>query len=299
MSFPVIVIGGPTGSGKNRAAIEIAKNYSVEIINADSRQVYKDLILGTNQPTPEEKHFVPHHLFAFLAPEQSFTVADYERLAFPLTNEIQARGKIPIVVGGTGFYIKALLRGIWTVPEKSPEMRNRLRRIEEKRGREYLHQILARVDPESAHKISAQDSYRVSRALEIYFQTGSKISTLPERQQRFKATKLFLDLPSAELRERIEIRTRMLIESGWIEEVENLLKQYPGFENMPAAASLGYMEIIQHLRRHLTREECEKLILQKTWQYARRQRTWFRNQDQFTSVASSSELQKIVDSVLQ
>ncbi len=299
MSFPVIVIGGPTGSGKNRAAIEIAKKYPVEIINADSRQIYKDLILGTNQPAPEEKQFVPHHLFAFLPPEQSFTVADYERLAFPLTNEIQTRGKIPIVVGGTGFYIKALLRGIWTVPEKSPEMRNRLRRIEEKQGKEYLHHILTRVDPESAHKISAQDSYRVSRALEIYFQTGSKISTLPKPQQRFEAAKLFLDLPAAELRERIEIRTRMLIEGGWFDEVEKLLKQYPGFESMPAAASLGYIEIIQYLRHQLTREECEKQILQKTWQYARRQRTWFRNQDQFTSVASSSELQKIVDSVLQ
>jgi tRNA dimethylallyltransferase len=299
LNLPVIIIGGPTGSGKNRAAIEIAKKYPAEIVNADSRQIYKDLILGTNQPSEDEKQLVPHHLFAFLPPQQSFTAADYERFAYPITNEIQSRGNTPIVVGGTGFYIKALLRGTWSVPEKNPELRQRLRVIEEKWGKQYLHQILARVDPESAKRILAQDSYRVSRALEIYFQTGSKVSTLTPKKQRFEATKLFLDLPVDELRERIQVRTRTLIESGWIEEVRNLLERYPDFEEMPAAASLGYREIIQYIQGNSSSKECEELIVRKTWRYARRQRTWFRNQDQFTSVRSMLELQKIVDSVLQ
>lgn len=298
MILPVI-IGGPTGSGKNKAALEIAKRYSVEIVNADSRQLYKDLIIGTNQPTAEEKALVPHHLFDFLPPQQSFTVADYERLAFPIIQEILVRGNIPLVVGGTGFYIKALLRGVWAVPEKNDRTRERLRRIEEKRGQDYLHNLLRRVDPESAHKIPSRDAYRVKRALEIYFQTGRKKSTIEPKTERFQSAKFFLDLPTTELRERIQIRTETYIKNGWIEEVRELMSRYPGFEQMPAAASLGYREIIQHIRGLLSLEECESMIVRKTWQYARRQRTWFRNQDQFTSVGSPAELQKKVDFVLQ
>jgi tRNA dimethylallyltransferase len=299
LSFPVIIIGGPTGSGKNKAALEIAKKHPIEIVNADSRQIYKDLILGTNQPTEEEKQQVPHHLFGFLSPEKSFTVRDYERLAFRITKEIQSRGKIPFVVGGSGFYIKALLRGTWSVPEKNPELRKRLCEIEEKKGKEFLHRILVRIDPQAAQKTSAQDSYRVSRAIEIYFQSGQKVSTLKDKQQRFHAQKFFLDLPSEVLRVMIHDRTYTLIERGWIDEVRELLKRYPGFEQMPGAASLGYREIVEHLRGNASLEECKTSIIRKTWQYARRQRTWFRHQDKFTSVPSSTELQKIVDSVLQ
>jgi tRNA dimethylallyltransferase len=299
LSFPVIIIGGPTGSGKNRVALEIAKKYPVEIVNADSRQIYKELIIGTNQPTAQEEQSVAHHLFGFLPPEESFTVANYERLAFPITKEIQSRGKIPIVVGGTGFYIKALLRGIWLVPEKNPELRQRLHEIERKKGKSHLHQILERIDPEAAKKISVQDVYRISRALEIFFQSGRKVSTLQPKDERFETKRFFLDLSADELREKIHVRTDKLIENGWIDEVRGLLERYPDFGYMPAAAALGYREVIDHLRGKISLDECKKRINRKTWQYARRQRTWFRNQDQFTSIGSSSELQKMVDSVLQ
>jgi tRNA dimethylallyltransferase len=299
LSFPVLILGGPTGSGKSQAALEIASRYSTEIVNADSRQIYRDLVIGTNQPSDIEKQTAPHHLFSFLSPDQSFSVADYERLAYPTLQEILSRSKLPLIVGGTGFYIKAILRGVWAVPAKDPELRHRLKKIETEKGREHLHKVLQRVDPKSSRKVPAADSYRVQRALEIYFQTGRKRSDIPQPNERFSSVKLFLDLPPDELKQRIQKRTELLFDKGWIDEVRELLTRYHGFELMPASASLGYREIIQFLQGKVSLEDCKDQIFRKTWQYARRQRTWFRNQDQFLSVDSSEKLQKIVDSVLQ
>ena len=299
MSFPVLILGGPTGSGKTQAALEIASRYPAEIVNADSRQIYRDLIIGTNQPSDIEKQTAPHHLFSFLPPDQPFSMADYERVAYPTLQDILSRSKLPVITGGTGFYIKAILRGTWPVPEKDPELRDRLKKIETQKGKEYLHKLLRRVDPESSRKVPAADSYRVQRALEIYFQTGMKKSEIPLKKERFSAVKLFLDIPINKLREKIQNRTESLFERGWIEEVRELLIRYPEFESMPASGSLGYREIIHYLHGKISMDECKDLIFRKTWQYARRQRTWFRNQDQFQSVESSEKLQKIVDSVLQ
>lgn len=299
MTFPVLILGGPTGSGKNQAALEIASRYPAEIVNADSRQIYRDLVIGTNQPSEIEKKTAPHHLFSFLTPDQAFSMADYEQLAYPTLQEILNRSKLPLVTGGTGFYIKAILRGIWAVPAKDPELRERLKKIETQKGKEHLHKLLQRLDPESSRTVPAADSYRVQRALEIYFQTGMKKSDIPLPKERFPAIKLFLDLDADELKHRIHRRTEMLFERGWIDEVRELLTHYPGFESMPASASLGYREIIQYLQGKISMEKCKDQIFRKTWQYARRQRTWFRNQDQFISVESSEKLQKTVDSVLQ
>ena len=299
MNFPVLILGGPTGSGKSQAALEIASRYPAEIVNADSRQIYRDLVIGTNQPSDLEKQTAPHHLFAFLSPDQSFSVANYERVAYPTLQEILGRSKLPLITGGTGFYIKAILRGTWDVPAKDPELRNRIKKIETLKGKEHLHKVLQRVDPESSRTVPAADSYRVQRALEIYFQTGKKRSDIPQPKERFSAIKLFLDLPSEELKQKIQKRTELLFEKGWIDEVRKLLDRYPGFESMPASASLGYREIILFLQGKISIEGCKDEIFRNTWQYARRQRTWFRNQDGFLSVESSEKLQKIVDSVLQ
>lgn len=299
MNFPVLILGGPTGSGKSQAALEIASRYPAEIVNADSRQIYRDLVIGTNQPSDIEKQTAPHHLFSFLSPDQSFSVADYERVAYPTLQEILSRSKLPLITGGTGFYIKAILRGTWPVPEKDPELRNRLKKIETTKGKEHLHKLLQRVDRESSRKVPAADSYRVQRALEIYFQTGKKRSDIQQPEERFSAVKLFLDPSPDELKQRILKRTELLFERRWIDEVRELLVRYPGFESMPASASLGYREIIHFLQGKISLEDCKDQIFRKTWQYARRQRTWFRNQDQFLSVESSEKLQKVVDSVLQ
>jgi tRNA dimethylallyltransferase len=299
LSFPVLILGGPTASGKSQAALEIASRYPAEIVNADSRQIYRDLVIGTDQPSDLEKKTTPHHLFSFLPPDQSFSVADYERIAYPTVQEILSRSKLPIIIGGTGFYIKAILRGTWSVPAKDPELRQRLKKIESQKGKEHLHKILQRLDPESSRKVPPADSYRVQRALEIYFQTGMKKSEIPLTKERFPAIKLFLDLSAIVLKTRIHERTALLFERGWIDEVRELLNRYPEFESMPASASLGYREIIQFLQDKISLEDCKDQIFRKTWQYARRQRTWFRNQDRFLSVESSEKLQKIVDSVLQ
>lgn len=296
----VVIVGGPTGCGKNDAALEIAQRFAVEIVNADSRQIYRGLTIGTNQPTAGDLRKAPHHLYGFLEPDVDFSVAEYEGLAIPALQQIFGRKRLPIVVGGTGFYIRALLKGTWPVPKHDPELRSRLKKILARGGKERFHHLLQRIDPESAKKIAPNDTYRVLRALEIYFQTGARKSEISHtRQDRFPAFKYFLDLDPDELRKRIESRTRQMFESGWIEEVRAILRQFPGFERMPAAKSLGYPEILQLLNGAQSMEECFSAILRKTIQYAKRQRSWFRNQDQFTRITSTKELHKIVESVLQ
>lgn len=296
----ILVLGGPTGSGKNRAALEVARRFPVEIVNADSRQIYRGLPIGTNQPSTREMKEVPHHLYGFLEPDRDFSVAEYERLVVPLLSEISQRGKTPLIVGGTGFYIRAILKGVWQVPKHDPELRQRLRRILGKRGKDRLHALLRRVDPISAAQIPPNDSYRVIRSLEIYFQTGSRRSEIKhEEQDRFPAAKYFLDLPSADLAMNIQKRTDQMFDSGWVEEVCRLTELYPGFDAMPAARSLGYPEILLFLKKRISLEDCESIVVRKTLQYAKRQRTWFRNQDRFEPFSSAEELHKKVDFVLQ
>lgn len=294
------MIGGPTGSGKSQLALEIALRFRGEIINADSRQIYRDLIIGTNQPSVEEMRLVPHHLFGFLNPAVRFSAPDYERLAAPLVTRIASEGKIPVLVGGTGFYMKALLRGTWSIPSVDEKLRARLKKIERRRGKQFLHRFLKRIDPLSASRIEMNDTYRVIRALEIFFQTGKTRSALqPIMAERFQALKYCLEPERSELQKRIKERTEVMFQNGWIEEVKGLLQRYPDFDKMPAANSLGYFEIIRFLNGETDLEACRSKIVQKTTQYAKRQLTWFRNQDQFIRLNSLQELHKMLDSVLQ
>lgn len=292
----IVVIGGPTASGKNELALKIAGQFSSELINADSRQIYRELHVGTVQPSEAEKEAVPHHLYGFLPVDQSFTAADYQEQASKVILEVLQRGNLPIIVGGTGFYIKALLKGVWPVPPRDTELRKRFRRMESRKGREFLHRLLRRVDPASADAISINDTYRMIRALEIYFQSGKKRSELAsENKDRWEALKFFIDIPREELRDRIRERTERMFQNGWLEEVRALLQRYPNFETMPAAASLGYRQIIHHLRGEMSLDECKEQVIRKTMQYAKRQTTWFRNQDSFVRVAGARELYKISD----
>lgn len=300
MKPEILIIGGPTASGKNDFALAFARQVPSELMNADSRQIYRELSIGTNQPSDEDKTQVPHHLFAFLDPQSSFSSADYERLALPLVRQIQDRNKLPVIVGGTGFYMKALLRGTWQVPEKDAVLRERIRHIARARGNLHLHKMLARLDPASASEIPPNDMYRVGRALEIFFQTGTQRSKFKRlKSERLAAVKFFVDLSRSQLRQNVESRTERLFEKGWIEEVRQLMNRYPDFENFPAARSLGYPEIIALLKSKLTLESCKQQIIQKTVQYAKRQVTWFRNQDGYVPLSSTEDLQKVVHSVLQ
>lgn len=296
----ILVIGGPTASGKNEIALAVARMVPAEFVNADSRQIYRHLAIGTNQPGPEQQTLVRHHLFGFLEPDVPFTAADYERLASSAVREVAGRGRLPVVVGGTGFYLRALLKGTWPVPAKDERLRSRLRRVEGRRGREFLHRMLKRLDSDSASRVPVNDVYRVIRALEIIFQSGQRQSTFrKDTEDRFNAVKVYLDVDRSRLNELIERRTVLMFEQGWLDEVRQLIEQYPDFEKMPASASLGYREIIRLLRGEMTLDACRQMIVTKTRQYAKRQSTWFRNQDQFFAVRTAEDVYKKIETVLE
>lgn len=296
----ILVIGGPTASGKNEIALAVAKRYPAEFINADSRQIYKRLAIGTNQPTLEQQTLVRHHLFGFLEPDVPFTAADYEKLASGVIQEVAGRGMLPVVVGGTGFYVKALLKGTWPVPPRDERLRSRLRRIEGRQGRLFLHKMLKRLDPDAAALVPVNDVYRVIRALEIVIQSGQKQSTFRrEANDRFNALKVYVDIDRVRLNDSIERRTELMFERGWVEEVRELMRNYPEFERMPAAVSLGYREIIRMLRGEMTLDACKQVIVRKTRQYAKRQSTWFRNQDQFLPVRTVEDVYNKIETVLE
>jgi tRNA dimethylallyltransferase len=296
----IVLIGGPTASGKSSLALEIAREVGCEIINADSRQIYRHLSIGTSQPDLSDLQKIPHHLYSFLEPSEAFTAADFERRSSDLMVQIASRGRLPLVVGGTGFYMRALLRGVWPVAPKNEELRNRIRSIHSRRGAFFVHKMLMRIDRESAANIAPQDTYRMVRALEIFFQSGIQRSRLARKQEeRFCTLKYYLEPGREMLHRNIEERTDQMFSRGWVEEVNELMKLYPGFEEMPAAKSLGYFEILQHLNGRINLEQCKALINLRTRQYAKRQLTWFRNQDHFERVRSEEPLRKIIDSVLQ
>jgi len=296
----ILFIGGPTASGKSLLALQIARETSCEIINADSRQIYRNLSIGTSQPDSDAIQEIPHHLYAFLEPSEEFTAADFERKASEVISQIIGRGNLPIVVGGTGFYMKALLHGVWPVGPRNEKLRKRLRAIHERHGIFFFHKMLMRLDPDSAANIAPQDTYRMIRALEILFQSGIPRSQLDRiQEERYNALKYFMDPGREKLHQNIEQRTNAMLAGGWIEEVKQLTAQYPGFENMPAAKSLGYFEILQHLNGQLNFEQCKEIINLRTKQYAKRQRTWFRNQDHFEPLSSEEPLYKMIEFVLQ
>ena len=196
--------------------------------------------------------------------------------------------------------MKAVLRGVWPVAAKNEELRKRLRRIHNRHHAQFLHKMLMRFDPVSAAAIAPPDTYRILRALEILFQTGVRRSDLPKNQgERYRALKYYVDPGKEALLQNIVSRTESMLEQGWLDEVRLLIARYPDFEKLPAAKSLGYQEILRFLRGETTFMDCKEAIITKTRQYAKRQLTWFRNQDQFQPILSTEPFHKIIDSVLQ
>jgi tRNA dimethylallyltransferase len=277
----ILAIVGPTASGKTDLGLRLAKEQNGEIISVDSRQVYRYLSVGTAKPT--DTRGIPYHLIDFLEPSQSFSAADFVRLATDKVNEIRRRGKTPIFVGGTGLYYKALTEGLAELPTADSKTRERLIKESRDEGREKLHQRLQKIDPEAAAKIPFNNIQRLVRALEVYELTGKPISVWhKEHQARPSSDALRLkfmgiDLPRAELVHRIEARCRTMLQQGMIEETQALVDK--GFaENCPALTGLGYTRVIATLKGTLSQSDCLKLLIQDTRQYAKRQMTWFRHQ---------------------
>lgn len=279
----VIVICGPTASGKTALSIELAKKINGEIISADSMQIYKDMNIGSAKPTKEEMQNIQHYLLDCISPDERYSVAEYKNQAENAIEEIINKGKIPIIVGGTGLYIDSLIYGIEyqdiNIDEK---YRKELENKAEVEGLEKLYKQAEEIDPEAMKIISKNDRKRIIRVLEIYHQTG-KTKTQLEKESRKNGIKyeyivFALNMDREKLYERINLRVDIMIEQGLICEVQNLLKKYNQFPT--AMQGLGYKEIKQYLDGILTKEEAIDKIKQETRRYAKRQLTWFRKNKQ-------------------
>jgi tRNA dimethylallyltransferase len=274
----VIVITGPTASGKSTLAVELALHVGGEIVNADSMQVYRGMDVGTAKPTMAERRGVPHHLLDVVNPDEDFDAAKYRSLAIPQLKDMESRGKVPFVVGGTGLYIKVLLGGLLDCPSVDLGLREELGRTWEAKGGEFLYERLKELDPESALKIHLHDRVRIIRALEIIHMTRQRPSSLIKRHgfrdNAFDALKICIEMNRKELYERINQRSIKMIEGGLVEETEKLLKQGYSPELKPMK-SLGYRHVVKYLKGVCALDETTCELQRDTRRYAKRQLTWF------------------------
>jgi len=275
----VVVIAGPTASGKSGLAVELSLLLQGEIVNADSMQVYRYMDVGTAKPSPSERRAVPHHLLDVVDPDQEFNAALYRSLAIPMIRDVLGRGKVCFVVGGTGLYIKTLLGGLLQCPPADHVLRQQLRDQAEAQGLETLYKRLEELDPDSAKKIHARDRVRVLRALEIIELTKKPLSALVQghgfQDSAFQALKICLQIDRKELYHRIDERSLLMVEKGLVEETENLLAR--GYSpDLKPMKSLGYRHAVRHLEGRYDREEMVRQLQLDTRRYAKRQLTWFR-----------------------
>ena len=277
----IYAIVGPTASGKTEIGVKLALRLgNAEIINCDSVQIYKEIEIATAKPTIEEMRGVPHHLLNYVAPEIKYTAAAWANDAAEKIKEIEQRGNVPILVGGTGFYLRALRQPFFESPKTDLKLRDKIKRIREKKGAEHLHKILQRVDKTAAEKLFPRDYVRVGRALEVYFQTGEKISEIqpnraepPEFANRIKI--FALNPPRDLLYEKINKRTEIHFEKGLIEEVRRLREK--GLQDETnALGAHGYRRVCEYLRVEKTLEEAVEKSKQDVRNYAKRQLSWFR-----------------------
>jgi len=283
MKKAIYAIVGPTASGKTELSIDLALRLrNAEIINCDSVQIYKGIWIATSKPSKEEMKGIPHHLIDYIDPNHSYTAADWAKDAAEKIVEIESRGNIVIICGGTGFYLRALMKPLFESPDTDLALRERLRKIMTEKGSEHLHKILSKVDPELAKKLFPRDYPRVMRALEFFFQTGRRLSeaqkNLPEPPEFAKRIKIFaLNPPREKLYEKINLRTERHFADGLVEEVKRLLAEGVK-ENTSALGAHGYRRVCEYLRGERTLEEAIEKTKQDVRNYAKRQITWFKNE---------------------
>ena len=294
---PLIVIAGPTAAGKTDFSIRLARAIGGEIISADSMQVYKGLDIGTDKVSEEIRREIPHYLIDIREPHQSFSVADFVREAQKAIKVIREKGKYPIIVGGTGFYIRSLLYGVPELPPPDPKLREKLKEL----STEELYKKVSRIDPDYAKKVGRRDRKRLRRALEVYALTGRSLTSFPvPRKPRYDFLGYFLYRNRDELYRRIEERVDSQLARGLLREAKLLLDVN---RSPTALQALGYKEMVEHLKGRLSLEEAVKLLKSRTKRFARRQFTWFRREPKFKWVNLSEvpeeELVEIIKTDLE
>ena len=278
---PAVAILGPTASGKSALALDLAERLGGEIVCCDSMQVYRGMDIGTAKPTPEERAAIPHHLLDLVSPAEQFHAAAWADAARAIIQDAEKRERLPIIVGGTGLYYRALVRGLFEAPRPDPTIRARHQAEAAELGIPALHRRLGEIDPVAAAKILPGDLVRISRALEVFEQTGATISELRRQQPVAPAPlrifSVLLEFDLDELRTRISARVDRMMSAGFVDEVRSL--RAAGFASARSLQALGYKQLGLHLDGALTLDEAVADTKSATAAYARRQRTWFRREE--------------------
>jgi tRNA dimethylallyltransferase len=287
-------IVGPTGSGKSALALCLAQQFGGEIVNCDSLQLYRGFDIGTAKTPPGQRRGIPHHLFDVLTAQESYSAGEYAREARKVVAEIAGRGRLPIVVGGTGFYLRALLEGLPVLPGRDERLRERLLQREQLRPGS-LHRLLTRLEPGAAGRIHANDVQKTMRALEVRLLTQQALPPPAEAPalEGYAVIKLGLDPDRAALQQRLEARTRAMFQHGLLEEVRSLLAAGATGNEKPFEA-LGYKQALLHLRGGLTLEQAVESTIVETRQYAKRQRTWFHRDPEIHRLAGFGDAPEII-----
>ncbi len=304
MKPDVLFIVGPTASGKSTLAVELALRLGGEIVSADSMQVYKGMDIGTAKLSPDKQKNVPHHLLSILSPGRTFSAYDFRKLALKAIKEITARGHLPIVVGGTGFYIRVLLRGISSQPGGDPRIRKQLEKQVEEKGLEFVYRRLQDLDPQRAKEIHPKDKKRIIRALEVLKLSGRKASVWHSHKQKsleelgYRPLLIGLSKDRQELYSQIEKRVDEMFEKGFVEEVKRLSGKRL---SKTAAQAVGYKELRMALKGEISLEQAKERIKLNTRRLAKRQTTWFRREkgiEWFTWRAGEEQIASMVQLIL-
>ena len=299
----MLAIVGPTASGKSTLGIEVALQINGEIINCDSVQVYKEIEIATAKVPLEERKGVPHHLIDFVSPNVNYTAGEWAREAAAKIEEIESRGRVPLLVGGTGFYLRALRQPFFVSPPTDESLRRRLNRIREKHGVEHMHRLLNRIDPAAARQFYPRDWPRVQRAIEVYLQTGQSIvDQKPDRPEPHESSRrlriLALNPPRAKLYKRINERTEAHFKAGLVEEVQGLLDR--GFSpSSNALGAHGYRRVVEYLQGLRDLDSAVEQTRLDVRHYAKRQLTWFRHEAGVEWFHGFGEENAILQSILE
>ena len=298
----VIIICGPTASGKTGLSIELAKRINGEIISCDSMQIYKDMTIGTAKPTVEEMQGIPHHLIDFVPPDKRYSVAEFKKDALNAIDTVLEHGKVPIVVGGTGLYVNALTQNIeYPEIEIDTNYRNKLEERAEKEGLDALWKEANKIDTKAMQTISKNDKKRIMRVLEIYHQTGKTKTQLEEESKLvpppYEYITFAITMDREKLYDRINKRVDIMIEQGLIQEVKQLLKKYKEFPT--AMQGLGYKEVVPYLNGKITKEEMIENLKMETRRYAKRQLTWFRKDKNIIWLDGLAKLDENIQCILE